>query len=135
MTNSNILSITKAAQVLGVTRQAAYIAMKNGRIPATKCPNTKKWLVTVEDVLSYKQNKYSRDLSKHNGELIFDKSKGFHSVGEAAKVLGVPAQKIYYAVRLGLLKSHRRGAAWVIHIDDVRAYEENYLARKAKEAI
>ena len=47
MTNSNILSITKAAQILGVTRQAAYIAMKNGRIPATKCPNTKKWLVTV----------------------------------------------------------------------------------------
>jgi hypothetical protein len=77
--------------------------MKNGGIPATKCPNTKKWLATVEDVKSYKQNKYSRDLSKHNGELIFDKSKGFHSVGEAAKVLGVPAQKIYYAVRLGCL--------------------------------
>ena len=94
MTDQKIVSITEAAEILGVTRQAAYIAMKNGKLLATKCPNTKKWLITVDDVEAYKQNKYSRDLSRYNGELIFDKSKGLHSVSEAAQILDVPAQKL-----------------------------------------
>ena len=135
MTDQKIVSITEAAEILGVTRQAAYIAMKNGKLLATKCPNTKKWLITVDDVEAYKQNKYSRTLSRHNGEIIFDKSKGLYSVSEAAQILDVPAQKLYYAVRLGYLKSHRRGAAWVVHIDDVRDYEASYLTRKEKKAI
>lgn len=135
MADQKIVSITEAAEILGVTRQAAYIAMKNGKLLATKCPNTKKWLITVDDVEAYKQNKYSRTLSRHNGEIIFDKSKGLYSVSEAAQILDVPAQKLYYAVRLGYLKSHRRGAAWVVHIDDVRDYEASYLTRKEKKAI
>ena len=54
------------------------------------------------------------------------------STGKAAKLLGVPAQKIYYATRVGLLKAHRKGAAWVIHTEDIRGYQENYLNRKPK---
>jgi len=41
--------------------------------------------------------------------------------------MGVPAQKIYYATRIGQLKAHRKGAAWVIHTDDIKQYRENYL--------
>ena len=132
MTN---LSITEAAKILGVTRQGAYVAMRNGRILATKCPNTKKWLITTKDVEAYKQSKYSRDLSRYNGELIFDKSKGLYSVQETAQMLDIPAQKIYYALRLDYLKSHRRGAAWVVHIDDIRSYGERYLTKGEKEVM
>ena len=67
-----------------------------------------------------------------NGELLFDNVKGFFSVNQAAKLLNVPAQKIYYATRVGLLKASRKGAAWVINIDDIKLYQENYLNRRPK---
>lgn len=67
-----------------------------------------------------------------DGELLFDNRKGYYSVNQAAKVLGVPAQKIYYATRVGLLKAHRKGAAWVIHTDDIKGYQDNYLNRRPK---
>lgn len=67
-----------------------------------------------------------------NGELLFDSRKGYHSVNQAAKLLNVPAQKIYYATRVGLMKAHRKGAAWVVHNDDIKLYQENYLNRKPK---
>ena len=46
-------------------------------------------------------------------------------------MLKVPAQKIYYATRIGMLKASRKGAAWVIHIDDVNEYKEKYLSKKS----
>ena len=67
-----------------------------------------------------------------NGELLFDNRKGYYSVNQAAKLLNVPAQKIYYATRVGLLKATRRGAAWVIMNDDIKAYQENYLGQRPK---
>ena len=67
-----------------------------------------------------------------DGELLFDARKGFYSVNQVAKILNVPAQKIYYATRVGLMQAHRKGAAWVIHIDDIKSYQENYINRKPK---
>jgi DNA-binding transcriptional MerR regulator len=67
-----------------------------------------------------------------DGELLFDNRKGNYSINQTAKMLNVPAQKIYYATRVGLLRSSRKGAAWIIHIDDIKAYQENYLNRKPK---
>ena len=65
----------------------------------------------------------------YNGELIFDHKKGFFSIQQAAKMLNVPYQKIYYATRIGLLKATRKGSASVVHIDDLKKYQENYLNR------
>ena len=68
------------------------------------------------------------------GELLFDNNKGYHSVNQAAQILGVPAQKIYYATRVGLLKATRKGAAWVIHTNEIKAYQENYLSKKTVQS-
>ena len=59
-----------------------------------------------------------------DGELLFDNAKGYYSVSQTAKILGLPAQKIYYATRVGLLKAARKGAAWVIHMNDIKVYQE-----------
>ena len=67
-----------------------------------------------------------------DGELLFDNNKGFFSVNQVAKILNVPAQKIYYATRVGLLKATRRGAAWVVHTSDVKLYQETYLTKKTQ---
>ena len=69
-----------------------------------------------------------------NGELLFDNHKGYYSVNQAAKLLNVPAQKIYYATRVGHLKAQRKGAAWVISEADIKGYQESYLGSRPQVA-
>lgn len=129
--NNRAVSITEAARINDVTRQAIYVAIKQGKLRATK--DTTRWTIFLQDLEDYRKQKYSRTKSMFAGELLFDNGKGFYSVNQAAKMLGVPAQKIYYATRVGLLKASRKGAAWVIHLEDIKGYQENYLNRRAQE--
>lgn len=124
---TKVVSITEAARINNVTRQAIYVAIKQRKLKATK--DATRWTIHLDDLDEYRKNKYSRTKSMFDGELLFDNHKGFYSVGQAAKLLNVPAQKIYYATRVGLLKASRKGAAWVIHTDDIKLYQENYLNR------
>lgn len=125
---SKRVSITEAARLNNVTRQAIYVAIKQRKLRATK--DATRWTIDVKDLEDYKKNKYSRTKSVYNGELLFDNKKGYYSINQVAKMLNVPAQKIYYATRVGLLKAHRKGAAWVVQVDDAKAYKEGYLDRR-----
>ncbi len=127
---TRLVSITEAAKINNVTRQAIYVAIKQNKLKATK--HTTRWTIDLEDLEQYRRQKYSRTKSMYEGELLFDNRKGFYSINQVAKMLGVPAQKIYYATRVGLLKASRKGAAWVVHADDVRTYKENYLNKQAE---
>ena len=126
--NKKVVTITEAARINNVTRQAVYVAIKQKKLKASK--DSTRWTINLEDLDNYRNQKYSRTKSMFDGELLFDNQKGFYSVNQVAKILGVPAQKIYYATRVGLLKAIRKGAAWVIHSNDVKAYQENYLSRR-----
>ncbi len=128
--SAKVVSITEAARINNVTRQAIYVAIKQKKLKATK--DSTRWTIHLDDLDEYRKNKYSRTKSMFDGELLFDNHKGFYSVNQAAKKLGVPAQKIYYATRVGLLKAHRKGAAWVIHEEDIKGYQDNYLDRRPK---
>ncbi|MES2274005.1 MAG: helix-turn-helix domain-containing protein [Chlamydiota bacterium] len=127
---AKVVSITEAARINNVTRQAIYVAIKQKKLKATK--DSTRWTIHLDDLEEYRRNKYSRTKSMFDGELLFDNHKGYYSVNQAARLLNVPAQKIYYATRVGLLKASRKGAAWVIHSDDINGYQENYLNRKPK---
>lgn len=126
-----VVSITEAARINNVTRQAIYVAIKQRKLKAHK--DSTRWTIDLKDLEEYRRNKYSRTKSIFDGELLFDNAKGYHSVNQVAQLLGVPAQKIYYATRVGLLKAIRKGAAWVIHSNDVKGYQENYLAKRLAE--
>src|ERR1700690_522139 len=128
MSGKKVVSITEAAKINNVTRQAIYVAIKQKKLKASK--DTTRWTIDLEDLEAYRKQKYSRSKSMFNGELLFDNHKGFFSINQVAKMLNVPAQKIYYATRVGLLKASRKGAAWVIHISDVKKYQEAYLRKK-----
>lgn len=125
-----VVSITEAARINGVTRQAIYVAIKQRKLRAQK--DSTRWTIDLDDLEEYRRNKYSREKSTFDGELLFDNKKGFYSVNQVAKMLNVPAQKIYYATRIGMLKASRRGAAWVIHVDDVKEYQEKFLSRRSE---
>lgn len=123
-----VVSITEAARLNNVTRQAIYVAIKQRKLRATK--DATRWTIDLNDLEEYKKNKYSRKKSLFEGELLFDNQKGFYSINQVAKMLNVPAQKIYYATRVGHLQAFRKGAAWVVKIDEAKKYKENYLDRR-----
>lgn len=123
-----IVSISEAARINNVTRQAIYVAIKQKKLKATKIDT--RWTIHVDDLADYRQGKYSRTKSTFEGELLFDNKKGYYSINQVARMLKVPAQKIYYATRVGHLKALRKGAAWVVHVDDVKLYQDNYLSKQ-----
>jgi hypothetical protein len=128
--DKKVVSITEAAKLNKVTRQAIYVAIKLNKLKATK--ETTRWTISLEDLEDYRRQKYSRKKSVFNGELLFDNLKGYFSVNQVAEMLSVPAQKIYYATRIGLLKAERRGAAWVIHTDHMKEYQEKFMQKKSR---
>ena len=123
-----VVSITEAAKINRVTRQAIYVAIKQKKLKAIKktC-----WEIDIKDLEEYRNNRYSRTKSMFDGEPLFDNSKGYFSVNQVARLLGVSPQKIYYATRAGMIKGSRKGAAWVIHSDEMKRYQEDYLSKKA----
>lgn len=126
---TKLVSITEAARLNNVTRQAIYVAIKLNKLKARK--ETTRWTIHLDDLEAYRNSKYSREKSIHNGELIFDKTKGFYSINQAARLLNIPAQKLYYATRIGALKGHRKGAAWVIHKNDLNEYAARHVGSSA----
>lgn len=126
-----VVSITEAAKINNVTRQAIYVAIKQKKLKASK--DTTRWTIDLKDLEDYRKQKYSRTKSMFEGELLFDNLKGYYSVNQVAQMLNVPAQKIYYATRVGLMKAIRKGAAWVIHTNDIKFYQENYLSKKSTQ--
>lgn len=127
VSENEMVSITEAAKINNVTRQAIYVAIKQKKLKAVK---KGRWEIDLKDLEDYRNNKYSRQKSVFNGEPLFDNHKGYFSINQTAKKLGVPAQKIYYATRIGLLKGARKGAAWVIHTDEIERYRDEYLSKK-----
>ena len=123
-----MVSITEAAEINDVTRQAIYVAIKLKKLKATK--KTSRWTIHLDDLEAYRTQKYSRMKSVFDGELLFDNRKGYFSIGQTAKILSVPSQKIYYATRTGMMRAVRKGAAWVIHADDIVAYQQAFLIEK-----
>ncbi len=128
-----IVSITEAARINNVTRQAIYVAIKQKKLKATK--DSTRWTINLDDLEEYRKNKYSRTKSIYDGELLFDNNKGYFSVNQVARILGVPAQKVYYATRVGHLKAHRKGAAWVIYVEDIKLYKDSYLEKKPDQEV
>ncbi|WP_348663721.1 helix-turn-helix domain-containing protein [Chlamydia vaughanii] len=130
------VSITQAAKLHCVTRQAIYVAIKQKKLKASK---TTRWEIDLKDLEDYKRNRYSRKKSLYQGELLFDNNKGCYSVNQVAEILGIPVQKVYYATRTGTMRGERKGAAWVIHCSEIERYKNEYLskqtAKKVKDAM
>lgn len=129
--NNKLVSITEAAKLNRVTRQAIYVAIKLNKLKARK--ESARWAIHLDDLAEYRKHKYSRSRSVFNGELVFDNTKGEYSVNQVAKMLNVPTQKIYYATRSGKLTARRKGAAWVIGTDELNDYREKFLQKKRRK--
>lgn len=122
------VSVSEAAKIKKVTRQAIYLAIRLKRLKAYM--HADRWKIFLTDLKDYDQNLFSRlRHSTYAGKPIYDDEAGYYSVDKASKMLGVPSQKIYYAVRTGILKATRKNAAWVIHVNDLLKYQDHLLKK------
>ena len=111
------LSLPQAANLAGVTRQAIYVAGRKNRLKMSKGEDG-KWYVNRGDLLEYQATKYS----SIDGKLLYDNKKGFYSVRQAADLLEVPIQRIYYLIREGRMKAFQKKSHWVICFKAIQDY-------------
>lgn len=129
-----LMSVSQAAGKRNVSRQAIFYAIKMNRLKARK--ENGCWLISDQDLQIFVDSKFSRSISKKDGELIFDKNKGHYSVSEVAKMLKKPRHQVYYFVRLGSLKSHRLGGNIIIKDEDIKTFiKDKHKIRRRKIAM
>ncbi len=116
------VSVSEAARIKKVTRQAIYLAIRLKRLKAYK--HDDRWKVFLVDLEQYDSRRFSRVFhSSVDGKPIFDEEKGYFSVDRASKMINVPKQKLYYAIRRGTLPARRVRASYVIHVTDLLEYQ------------
>ncbi len=120
--NEKLMTIRQAAEFSRVTKFAIYAAVIKGNLKAKKIG--KFWHITPEDLEAYRLNKFNRDRTVFQGELVFDIDKGHLSIAHVAKALSQALkrpynqQRIYYMIRTGDLKAFKKGGLYVILKED-----------------
>lgn len=126
----NYLSISDAARVSGITRQAVYVAIKNGKLKAVQGED-RRWLVSSFDLAIYEASKYDRLKSKDpEGNFFYCPAEGRYSIRMVAEKLNIPIQKVYYLVRIGRLKVTRVHNRTVILEEQIRECHDLYRMKK-----
>ena len=126
-----MISITEAARINNVTRQAIYVAIQQDKLKAVKQMN--RWFIKEDDLAAYTASKYSRKKSTFGGETIFSDNK--FSPKTVAKILDVPVQQIYYAIRTKQLLAERTGeknVTCVVAKEALIDYKQRLDAKKTK---
>jgi len=120
---------TQAANLLGMTRQGLLIAIKEKRLKASKVE--KRWKITQRQLNEFLNRKCDHT-STPRGRILFDKKKFHYSVSQAAELISLEKQYVYYALKKKKVPSHKNGVTWIVHIDDVEEFKNqmNTIRRK-----
>ncbi len=81
---SKVVSISEAAEMYDVTRQAIYVAIKLKKLKAKK--ESTRWTICLNDLEEYRKERYSRMKSVFQGEPLYDNQKGYFSIHQTAKI-------------------------------------------------
>lgn len=91
-------TINELAEKIGLSNQAVYMAVKNRRVKALK--ERGKYFIDYADWLTYEEGRWSRKAHYKNGEI---------SPKQAADILNVSLQRVYYLLRKERISSTRKG--------------------------
>lgn len=123
-----MLTLTEAAELVGVTRQAVYLAIKIKKLKAHKNEHN-RWMIDVEDIRRWQQNKYKHENKECNGQRVYD-GQNTLTLRQATYFIdsqlytSTPEQRIYYLARIGEIKSYKIGKQYVFKIEDLKNYIE-----------
>jgi len=123
-----LLSINEAAKIRNVTRQAIYLAIKEGRLKAFMRGKTMK--VSLASIMDLENSKYLRVAKVFKGARVFSAKMGLISVPDAAKLTGIPVISLYNSIYSGRLPAERKGVSWVVHVKDLYPVQKRYLNNK-----
>ncbi len=114
------VSVREAAQMMGVTTQAVYVALRKKMLKKNKI--AERVYIDVEDVQYYIDHKYDRSRTKNSdGQKRFNSELGLYSVRNLAQIFGVLPTRIYYLLAAGKIKHYRIGSVYVLQVDDLVA--------------
>lgn len=117
LADAGLMSLTEAADVIGVSKRQAQDYVQRGHLPATKLANV--WAVSVEDVASFKRPQ------KFAGLLAKFANAGLMTTSEAAAVIGVTPARICDYVCQGLLPGTKLGNRWGVPVADVHGFKRS----------
>ncbi len=123
-----LLTVDEAAKIRNVTRQAIYLAIREGRLKPYMRGKIIK--VSMASILELQKKKYDRVIKLFQGQEVFSDKEGMISVYKAAQLTGIPRTSIYNAIYSGRLKAVRKGKTWVIQARDLPTVQTYYLNRK-----
>ena len=103
--NKKVVSITEAARINNVTRQAIYVAIKQGKLRATK--NATRWTIDLEDLEAYRRELEEKSKSETaNGLFVawntanYSKAKKLPNLKNILKDIFKPKQKVQESKRM-----------------------------------
>ena len=110
------LSMVEAAKVCGVTRQAIYLNILEGKIPAVRNHHN-HYRINPKDIEGFEPHKNRKPKPKYTA---------YYSVVDTAKILNLNVQRIYYMVRTGKLKYHRKGVGILVLKSSAEKYQKTH---------
>lgn len=125
------MTITEAAKVRNVTRQAIYLAIKEGRLKVIKRGKLQK--VKLESLIDLEKTRYVRAAKVFQGEDLYSDQKGILSPPKAAKLMNVKTHVVYNAIYSGKLKATKKGRAWIILAKDLITTKTLHLKPKRSD--
>jgi predicted DNA-binding protein YlxM (UPF0122 family) len=117
------MSIAEAAKIRNVTRQAIYLAIKEGRVRVYQYGKYKK--ISMSDILNFEKNQH-KFKKMFEGEEIFSDVKGLISVPKASELTGLSKNLIYYYLRIGSLKGQKCNGTWRLTVRDLMEFKERH---------
>jgi excisionase family DNA binding protein len=119
------LTISEAAIIRNVSRQAIFSAIKSNYLNAFKNEEG-IWQISYSDLDRYENTRHQRkERSRFNGNRLFEEGKTY-TVDDVAKTTGIPKQNIYYLIRSGSLKAEKKGYQFVISLEAYLKIIEEY---------
>lgn len=120
-----LITVQQACKMLGIEKQALYLALKHKRIAASKVNG--HWVIQRYAVEDYKDSRYKHTTRKINGKPVFDNAKGLYSLRQLAELIHVPYLKIYYQIACKKIPHNRQGASYVINCQDPNEFLKKYF--------
>lgn len=124
-TKKKLLTIPESAEKANRTIASLHLAIKNETLLAEKDSKTKQMMIEEQEIERYVKGGLSN--RRFKGELLYDKSKGEHTMEEVAEILKIDKQDLFYEIHSPTcnIKYSIKGKKYkIFRIDDIKAYQK-----------
>lgn len=129
------IKVVKAAEFLGITRQAVYEAIRKRRL-GFRYNHEGLIRVKVKSLIAYREHLFERFFSTIvNGTRVFKTHNGNLSPAMASKATQIQRTTLYKAIYSGRLPTERIGVAYVIKMKDLKAFAREFWGIKVENQL